>query len=324
MKCWLGIDCGSVSIKLVLIDENKEIIKSVYLRNKGITETVQDGLRKVYDEDYEVVGVGCTGSGRQFLSLLVGADVVKTEILAHAVATLHMYPEVRTIMDIGGEDCKIMEVNDGVLTNFIMNNVCGAGTGAVIETIASRLGVAIEDIGKVALSSNQSLDFPGKCGVFCQSAVVSKLNSGSSKPDILMGVVRALINNYLTLAKGIKLSPPYVFQGATAQNEAVVKALEEHLGQKVIVPKECAIMGAYGIALLTRESYIERSKFNGFEIKELEYRNLNFKCTDCSNMCEVTQLYNGEMLMGCVGSRCGKWNRIVYEPKRRKVENIIV
>ncbi len=311
-KCWLGIDCGSVSIKLALIDENKKLIKSAYLKNQGITETLQQGLKQIYDPEIEIVGVGCTGSGRQFLSLLVGADIIKTEILAHTIATLHYYPDVQTIMDIGGEDCKIMEVKDSILTNFIMNNVCGAGTGAVIETIASRLGIPIEEVGNTALSSTERLDFPGKCGVFCQSAVVSKLNSGAKKSDILMGVVHALINNYLTLSKGIKLNPPYVFQGATAQNKAIVKALEDQLNHPVIVPKECATMGAIGIALIAQESKIEKTKFKGFEIKELSYNTLNFRCTDCPNMCEVTQLYENSKLLGCIGSRCGKWNVLEY------------
>lgn len=323
MKCWLGVDCGSVSIKFALINEDEEVISSLYLKNKGITETVQEGLRKIYDKSYEVVGVGCTGSGRQFLKLLLGGDVVKTEILAHTIATLHYYPDVKTIMDIGGEDCKIMEVQDGVLTNFIMNNVCGAGTGAVIEAIASRLSTSIEDVDDVALSSTQQLNFPGKCGIFCQSAVVSKLNAGAAKSDIMMGVVRALVNNYLTLARGIRLQPPYVFQGATAQNKAVVYALEEQLQHKVIVPKECAIMGAIGIALMAKEAQIEQTQFKGFRINELHYKSVNFQCQDCPNRCDVTQLYEEATLLGCVGSRCGKWNNQKYKQDKLVEDNTL-
>ena len=233
--------------------------------------------------------------------------------MAHTIATLHFYPDVRTIMDIGGEDCKIMEINNGILTNFIMNNICGAGTGAVIETIAARLGVPIEDVGNLALSSTQKLNFPGKCGVFCQSAVVSRLNAGAAKSDIMMGVVKALTNNYLTLARGINLKPPYVFQGATAKNMALVKALEEQLNHEVIVPKQCAVMGAIGIALMAKESVVSRTNFKGFNLNEMTYKNVNFQCLDCPNNCEVTQLYEGSNLLGCVGSRCGKWNLKHYD-----------
>lgn len=312
-QCWLGLDCGSVSIKLALVDENKHLVDSIYLRNQGIVETIHTALTHLGKKKYQIMGVGVTGSGRQFTSMLVGGDVVKTEILAHTVATLHYYPNVRTIMDIGGEDCKIMSVSDGVLTNFIMNNICGAGTGAVIETIASRLGVAIEDVGKLALQSKEDLEFPGKCGVFCQSAVVSKLNSGAAKTDILKGVVRALINNYLSLAKSIELYPPYVFQGATAQNQALVQALEEQLDHEVIVPDKCAIMGAIGSALLAMEADITETKFKGFGLSEVDCKTHNFRCHDCPNKCEVTQLYEEGQLVGCVGSRCGKWNYQEYQ-----------
>jgi len=309
MKCWLGVDCGSVSVKLALIDENNDVIKSCYLKNRGIAETVKIGLKKLYDPEYEIVGAGCTGSGRRFLKLLIGADLVKTEILAHTLATLHFYPDVRTIMDIGGEDCKIMEVQDGVLGSFIMNNICGAGTGAVIESIATRLAIPIEEVGDLALQSDQHLDFPGKCGVFCQSAVVSKLNAGVSKSDIMMGVLRALINNYLMLARGVKLQPPYVFQGATAQNKALVRALQEQLKHEIIVPENCAIMGAIGIALMAKEANIQETKFRGFDIIDQEYKSINFKCDDCSNNCEVTQLLDDDgELLGSVGSRCNKWD----------------
>lgn len=310
IECFLGIDCGSVSIKIALIDKNKKLVDSVYLKNRGIIETIKQGMSQLNNDKYKVCGVGVTGSGRQFVGLLVGADVVKTEILAHAIATLNYYPDVRTIMDIGGEDCKIMTVENGVLTDFIMNNICGAGTGAVIETIASRLGVLIEDVGDLAMQSTEELEFPGKCGVFCQSAVVSRLNSGAAKSDILKGVVSALIHNYLNLAKSINLSPPYVFQGATAQNKALVAALSEQLGCEVIIPEKCSVMGAIGSALLAFEANIEETKFKSFDMSQLNFITKNFRCVDCPNRCEVTQLFESDKLVGSIGSRCGKWDNM--------------
>lgn len=318
MKCWLGIDCGSVSVKLALIDKDDKLIDSIYLKNRGITETVQKGLVSLNNSNYDVQGVCVTGSGRQFLSLLVGADLIKTEILAHTIATMKYYPEVQTIMDIGGEDCKIMEVEDGVLTNFIMNNICGAGTGAMIESIASRLEIPIEEVGDLALTSKNRLDFPGKCGIFCQSAVVSKLNSGARKNDIMRGVIRALTSNYLTLARGIRLNPPYVFQGATAQNKAVVKSLEEELGHEVTVPEHCALMGAIGCAMMVKEAEIQKTRFKGFNVSTSEYKSRSFKCDDCPNLCEITQLYDGNRFIGGVGSRCGKWDDNKFEKKKGK------
>ena len=321
IKSWLGIDVGSVSIKLALINEKDELVDSIYLRNQGIIETIRDGFDKINVGNYDIKGVGCTGSGRFFTSLLLNADIVKTEILAHTIATLYYYPNVKTIFDIGGEDSKIMTVEDGMLSNFIMNSICGGGTGAMIEAIASRLGISIEEVGDLALSSKERLDFPGKCGIFCQSAVVNKLNSGAEKNNIMMGVVRALVNNYLSMAKGIVLGPPYVFQGATAQNIAIVKALEEQLNHKVIVPEQCAIMGAIGIALLTKECNIQKTKFNNN--LNLNCETYNFRCFDCPNHCEVTQLYNENKLVGCVGSRCGKWNYQAKDDKLSSKKQII-
>ncbi len=118
---WMGIDGGSVSIKFVLINENEKVVKSCYLKNEGITETIKKGLKKIANSDYKIVGVGITGSGRRFLNVILGADIVKTEILAHSVGVLNYYPNVRTIFDIGGEDSKILIVYKGVLENFIMN-----------------------------------------------------------------------------------------------------------------------------------------------------------------------------------------------------------
>jgi predicted CoA-substrate-specific enzyme activase len=304
MKCWLGIDCGSVSIKFALMNSRGDLIRSLYLRNQGIIETLQNGLRELYDERLEVAGVGCTGSGRQFVGILAGADVIKTEILAHTIGALHYHPDVQTIMDIGGEDCKIISVRNGVLVNFIMNNVCGAGTGAVIEAIAGRLGIAIEEVGDIALSSTKRLNFPGKCGIFCQSAVVTRLNSGAEKSDIMMGVIRALVNNFLSLAKGIKLSPPYIFQGATAQNRAVVRALEDQLKHKVIVPRECSTMGAIGIALLALDLDIYNTNFKGFNLRN--YKTKIVCCSGCANRCEVTLIFERGELVGSIGSRCEK------------------
>ena len=301
---WLGVDCGSVGIKLALVNSDKEVVSSTYLRNSGISETLQNGLEEMSIEDYNVRGCGTTGSGRNFASVLVGADEVKPEILAHSIGTLNFYPEVRTIMDIGGEDCKIISVRNGNMKDFEMNAVCGAGTGAVIDSIANRLGVRIEDVGELALSSREVLDFPGKCGVFAQSSVVSRLNAGCEKSDILMGVVRALVSNYLMLGRRVSLEPPFVYQGATSRNTAIVHALEEELGNEVTVPEHASIMGAIGMALYVKEKVNGSTEFKGHNFDERDI-SLRTKRTDgCENRCEMTYFYEAKKLIGCIGNRC--------------------
>jgi predicted CoA-substrate-specific enzyme activase len=311
MRTYIGLDVGSVSVKLARIDEDEKLIDSVYLRNCGLIETVQKGLERICD-DSDVAGVGVTGSGRKFVGMFVGADLVKTEILAHTVGTLHYYPEVRTLMDIGGEDSKLMTLNNGVLENFQLNSICSAGTGSFLESIAGRMGIRIEDVGDIALASRQRLDFPSKCGVFTQSAVVSKKNAGASKEDILMGVCRSLVSNYLTMAKGVRLQPPFVFQGATAKNKAIVTAFEEELGHEVVVPTYCDVMGAIGIAIMVRRAEPSVTNFKGYSLFEKNYRTKTRIAGGCENHCELTMLFENDEYIGCIGNKCGKCNINLY------------
>lgn len=303
-KAYLGLDIGSVGIKLVLVDETKEVVKKTYLKNEGIIDTVKKGLENIANEEYEVKGVGATGSGRQFVGMLVGVDIIKTEILAHAIGTLNYYPNVKTILDIGGEDSKIMTLRNGVLEDFIMNQICGAGTGSVVDSIASRMGIKTEDVGYLALQSKQQLNFPGKCGVFLQSSVVSRLNSGADKSDILMGVVNALVNNYLMLGKNINLESPFVYQGATSQNKAIVSALEKQLGAEIIVPKYASYMGAIGIALMAQKENFLKTNFKGYNIGDRKYISKTKIANGCENHCEITSLYEGNKYIGSIGNRC--------------------
>lgn len=317
-KAYLGIDCGSTSVKAVLLGENNTMLESVYLKNKGIIESLKEALLSIRVDDYNVQGCGVTGSGRHFVKVLINADITKSEVLAHSIATLAYYPNVSTIFEIGGEDCKLMTLSNGILTDFKMNNICGGGTGAMIEAIASRMGIKVEDIGDFALKSTVDIELPGKCGIFCQSAVVNKLNSGFRKEDILMGVCRALIRNYLAICKGSPLKPIYVFQGATARNNALVKALEEELKHDVIIPKYCELMGAIGIAMILQEEGIKSSHFRKLENSSI-LETKGFRCLDCFNRCEVTQIYKNCKFLGGVGSRCSKWESKEHQEAKQIV-----
>ncbi|MBA7499956.1 hypothetical protein ES704_02708 [subsurface metagenome] len=308
MRHYLGIDVGSVSVKFALL-RGDELVGKAYLKNEGLIATVQDGLKQL--PKVKVSGVGVTGSGKEFVKALVGADYTNTEIMAHVVASLKEYPDVRTILDIGGEDSKLMLVKDALLAGFQMNRDCGGGTGSMIETIAARLGVKIEDVGRIALQSKDPAILPGKCGIFCQSAAVSQLSKGRPTSDILRGVCEALVGNYLAvLAKGKKLVPPIVFQGAVAQNQAIVKCFEDALGCRVLVPENCSYMGAIGIAVLIKENMNGRAtKFRGDAILESNHRTEIAHCQDCENNCELLKLYCDGQLLSVSGSRCEKHNR---------------
>lgn len=293
-------------MKLALLDEDNNVVARTYLRNQGLKDTILRGLEDIRGQapDIAVSGVGVTGSGRQFANLLLGADLVKTEILAHAHATKTIFPDVRTIIDIGGEDSKLILLNEqGIWTNYVMNQICAAGTGSMLVNIANNLDVRMEDIGDFALRSRQRLNFPAKCGILCNSAVINYKNRGVGKEDILMGVCRALAKNYMLLARNVNLAPPFVFQGATAKNKALVRALEEELMAEIHVPQYPELMGAIGMAILCREGGIER-EFSYALSDEFETRNII--AAGCPNNCEITILYRNGEKIGSIGNRCDR------------------
>ncbi len=290
------------------LDEKANLVKFSYVKNKGIIESIQEAFKQFnLDENSAIAGFGITGSGRYFGGALLKADLIKTEILAHAKAALHYYPDVKTVFEIGGEDCKIIIIGEGRIKDFQMNTICGGGTGAMIEAIANRIGISVEEIGDIALQSKNEVSIAGKCGIFAQSTVVSKINLGVNKEDILMGVCRALINNYFAmLAKGKTLKSPFIFQGATAFNKALVHCFEKEVSHSVIVPPYPHLMGAIGIALYLIEEKTNRNKtkFLGLENINNNFRTVNIKSNRCANQCEVTYLYEGDKFIGSFGNRC--------------------
>lgn len=317
LEAYLGVDSGSSSMKFAITGKDRELIDSVYLKNHGLLKTMKEGLNKV-SNDYEIKGCGVTGSGRNFLGLLMGADSIRTEILAHSVGTLHYYPKVSSLLDVGAEDCKAIFFNDGIIEDFVMNLSCSAGTSSSLEAIANRMGIKIEDVGGLALKSKNKLNISTKCGVFMQSACVTYLNSGAKKEDILWGVVRSMAGNFLQMTQGKSMKPPYVFQGAAAKNKSLVKAFEEQLNHEVIIPEYCDIMGAIGSSFLVQKENPEKTKFKGFEIVDKDYQPKSFISNRCENHCEITQLFEDGKYIGSLGNRC---EDCIPKKYRKKVEN---
>lgn len=317
MKIYVGIDTGSVSTNVIALDENCEVIFERYIRTKGQPiNSVKEGMTLLkeflQDKDAQVCGVGVTGSGRQMIGLMVGADCIKNEITAHGAATTHYYSDVSTIFEIGGQDSKIIIVRDGVVTDFSMNTVCAAGTGSFLDHQAERLGVDISEFGDLALSAKNEVRIAGRCTVFAESDMIAKQQYGYSKADIIKGLCDALVRNYLNnLGRGKVLEPPFVFQGGVAANKGIVAAFEEQVGSKVIIPKHFNVMGAIGMALMAKhqvEQTGEKSKFKGFEFIDLEFTPKSFECSGCSNACEVIKvMVNGEVA-AMWGDKCGKWS----------------
>ena len=315
IKAALGLDIGNGTIKFALITKKGKLIDWVYIKNLGVIETIKEGLKKLR-KDVEITAVGTTGAGRKLGAAFIGADITKTEILAHAVGALHFMPSAQTIFDLGQEDSKILILRNEVLVDFGMNQICSGGCGAYLENVAFRLGIPIEKFGDIALKSKSTATISGKCAVFGTTSCVHKLNAGVAKENILSGVATSLIRNYLALvAKGKDLKPPYIFQGGVSLNKAVVKALEEELSHKVIVPKHAPIIGAIGAAILAQEANPTKSVFKGFNLANFEYTTASFTCHKCPNRCEVINIIKDGEKIASLGSRCGRYNIDFSKPR---------
>ena len=317
MEAYLGIDVGSVTTKFAVLDENDELVTHVYLLTQGKPiEMVQQGLKQIerqLPEGVDIRGVATTGSARYLAGVIVGADLVKNEITSHAVAALHYIPEVQTIIEIGGQDSKIIIVRDGVVTDFGMNTVCAAGTGSFLDHQALRLSMSIEEFARRALDSRAPVRIAGRCTVFAESDMIHKQQMGHRIEDILYGLCQALVRNYLNnVGLGKDIQPPIVFQGGVAFNRGIVKALQEELNTEVIVPRHHEVMGAIGAALLVHEAMADsssESRFMGFGVSEIEYHTSSFECKACPNRCEIAQISLNGRVLARWGGRCDLWER---------------
>jgi predicted CoA-substrate-specific enzyme activase len=320
---YLGIDVGSVSTNFVLVDENNKVYKKLYLRTLGQPiKVMKDGMARLKQEcpeDIKILGVGATGSGRQLASIMVGADIVKNEITAHAVASLELCPDVKTVLEIGGQDSKIIILRDGIVYDFAMNTVCAAGTGSFIDRQANRLNIPIEEFGSYALNSSSPVRIAGRCAVFAESDMIHKQQTGQSLEDIINGLCEALVRNYLNnLAKGKQVEQPIMFQGGVAANVGIVKAFEKELKTKVIVPENYDVMGAVGASILAKEEVAKKgySTFCGFDMINHDYKAKSFECAGCPNICEVVEILSDGNTLARWGDRCGKWSNMALEKQK--------
>lgn len=318
MKFYLGIDVGSISTNIVLMSEDGKEIHDLYIRTAGNPiKAVQSGIKEISSfvgEDDEVLGVGATGSARHLTGVITGADVIKNEITTHAKAAIHFYPDVRTVLEIGGQDSKIIIIDNRVVVDFAMNSVCAAGCGAFLDTQAARLNIPISDFGELSLRSSNEVDIAGRCTVFAESDMIHKQQMGAKIEDIIWGLCRSMVRNYMNnIGKGKDISGPIVFQGGVSQNIGIKKAFEEELREKVIVPKYNKVMGALGAALLAMDGRAQdgwKTKFRGWNITNDDIECTSFSCTGCSNKCEIIEALINDKVVSRWGDRCGKWSEM--------------
>ena len=325
IEAYLGLDVGSISTNLVIIDREKRVLAKSYLMTAGRPiEAVRIGLQEIGEEigdRVEIKGVGTTGSGRYLTADFVGADLVRNEITAQATAAIYIDPRVDTIFEIGGQDSKYISIDNGVVIDFEMNKVCAAGTGSFLEEQAEKLDVSIKgEFGTLALSAGEPVRMGERCTVFIESDLVHHQQMGAEKDDLIAGLSYSIVQNYLNRVVGDRrIGNRIFFQGGTAFNKGVVAAFEKVLGKEIIVPQNHDVTGAIGVAILAMEERTwERSGFKGFDLSQRRYEQTSFECKGCSNLCLIRKVsVEGEKPL-FYGSRCEKYDVI----KRTKGSDI--
>jgi predicted CoA-substrate-specific enzyme activase len=309
MNCYLGIDIGSISTKGVIIDDFNNIISSSYIWTEGnpklAVENLINNLKKELPSGYIVKGIGTTGSARKLIGMMLDANIVKNEITAHAIGTLSKHPDVRTILEIGGQDSKIILINNGIIVDYAMNTLCAAGTGAFLSSQAKRLSIPIEEFGSIALKSTNPTKIAARCTVFAESDLVHKIQAGYPKEDIVAGLCKSIVLNYLNnVGKGKKIKGPIVFQGGVSKNIGVLKYFKEILNEDVIVDKDGHLMGALGIAILSRQN--KTDKIYDLKVNDIKFETKGYECGKCPNNCEILKIYKNNELIETIGSLCGR------------------
>lgn len=324
---YIGVDTGSVSTNIVLLDENKRLLIKKYKKTNGKPiEIVRDTLYEIYLElknlnvNVSVQGVCTTGSGRYLIADYIGADIVKNEITAQATASVFIYKDVDTVFEIGGQDSKYIRIKNGVVIDFEMNKACAAGTGSFLEEQAQKLNIdIIKEFSDKAFNASSSCNLGDRCTVFMESDLVSHQQKGASKDQLIAGLSYSIVENYLNkVVSGKPIGDHILFQGGVALNNAVVSAFETLLCKKIVIPENNEVTGAIGSALIAFQNR-GPSKFAGFDLTNRKYFLESFECLKCSNLCDVNKVTVEQEPSHYYGARCDIFE--VDKSKIKKGEN---
>jgi predicted CoA-substrate-specific enzyme activase len=329
IPAYLGIDIGSVSTNLVVIDQQGKLITEIYTRTQGRPiEVVSEGLKEIeaqWGSKLRICGVGTTGSGRELVGALIGADTINDEITCHKTGSTYVGRtlldgrEPDTIFEIGGQDSKYISLQDGVVVDFTMNEACAAGTGSFLEERAEELDISIKgEFADLALASPSPIRLGERCTVFMERDVNSTMQRGAQKGDVVAGLAYSVVYNYINrVVRGRHIGETIFFQGGTAYNDAVAAAFSQVTGQEIIVPPHNGVIGAIGAALLARDKmhsapdadtssasdigeYVSDAEhaaaalaagtsFRGYDLSAVDYTLREFTCKGCSNACQIQE-----------------------------------
>jgi predicted CoA-substrate-specific enzyme activase len=330
LDVYLGLDVGSLSTNVVLIDAENRVVARRYLPTASKPlEAIRRGMSEIFDEvgsRVRVRAAGTTGSGRYLTGDFIGADVIRNEITAQATAAIAFDPDVDTVFEIGGQDSKYISIDQGVVVDFEMNKVCAAGTGSFLEEQAEKLDVNIVDeFGTLALQARAPAGLGNRCTVFMESDLNAQQQKGQGKANLVGGLAYSIVENYLQ--KVVRKKPVgrhILFQGGVTNNKAVVSAFEKVTGKKIHVPPHFDVTGAIGAAILAREAVGKQpTRFKGFDISRIPYQIDRFTCKSCSNHCEIRRVrIQDERKPLYYGGRCEKWEVEDRKGKGKDIPNL--
>ncbi|MEN8137708.1 MAG: acyl-CoA dehydratase activase [Bacteroidota bacterium] len=331
LDVYLGVDIGSLSTNVVLIDKYNHVIARRYLPTASKPlEAIRRGMSEIYEEigdRVNVLGAGSTGSGRYLTGDFIGADIIRNEITAQATAAIAYDSSVDTIFEIGGQDSKYICIDNGVIVDFEMNKVCAAGTGSFLEEQSEKLDInIIEEFGKLAIEAENPAKLGNRCTVFMESDLNSQQQKGVSKDNLIGGLAYSIVENYIQkVVRKKRIGNKIFFQGGVTNNQAVVAAFEKITGKEIIIPPHFDVTGAIGVAILARESMVngKKTSFKGFDISKIPYTVDTFTCKSCSNLCEIRRVrIEGEKKPLYFGGRCELWEVEDRKGKGKGIPNL--
>ncbi len=310
---------GSVTVKIIYLFPDNKISKKKYVRHYGEPISLILNLLEEIPTD-EIQGISVTGSGGRFLSELLNIDYIN-EIVAQARANAVLYPHIRTVIEVGGEDAKLINLtdgNEGLIEDFATNTLCAAGTGSFLEEQAERLNVKIEEeFGNSALNAPCPVSLGERCTVFIASDLVHHQSRGAKTEDLIGGLCYSIVHNYLNrVVVKKRIGKNIFFQGGVAFNKGVVAAFENILEQKITVPPHPEMTGAIGCAKIVKELKPEKTKFKGFSLWKRTYKVSSFECKDCPNHCQINKVELENNIPLFFGSRCEKYDIEKKKPLR--------
>ncbi len=331
-EVYLGVDIGSLSTNVVLIDDENRVIARRYLPTASKPlEAIRRGMSEIEEEignRVVVKGAGSTGSGRYLTGDFIGADLIRNEITAQATAAIVFDPEVDTIFEIGGQDSKYISIDNQVVVDFEMNKVCAAGTGSFLEEQSEKLDINIvEEFGEMALDACQPAGLGDRCTVFMESDLNAFQQKGVEKDNLVGGLAYSIVHNYIQkVVRKKRIGNHILFQGGVTNNRAVVAAFEKVTGKKIHIPPHFDVTGAIGAAMLARDHIKEnnlQTRFKGFDISKVPYKVDKFTCKACSNMCEIRRVrIEGEKKPLFYGGRCEKFELDERKGKGEGIPNL--